>query len=137
MSYLLDASVLLELARSRPDPGLLEWLAAAPSSALHMSVLTRGELRCAVEGLRTGPRKERLRLWLEHELAAWFEDRLLPVTAAVADRCAELAAETGRAIDVHRLLAATALAHGLRLVAREPRPFACPGLAVVNPWRSG
>jgi predicted nucleic acid-binding protein len=35
---------------------------------------------------------------------------------------------------VDSLLAATALHHDLRLVTRNERDYAYPGLTVVNPW---
>jgi toxin FitB len=48
-------------------------------------VRTFGELRRGVEKLPESKRREKLRYWLEHELPAWFGDRLLPVDAALAD----------------------------------------------------
>jgi hypothetical protein len=85
--------------------------------------------------LPAGQRKEKLCNWLEGELVGWFGPRLLPVTAAVADRWGRLVAAAGRSIPaVDSLLAATALAHDLRLVTRNSADFQFPGLVVLNPW---
>lgn len=137
MSYLLDTNVVSELVRPRPDQGVVDWIRATPDSALHLSVLTGGELRSGVERLASGTRRERLRTWLEQELPAWFGERLLPVSPGVADHWGRLVAAARRPLPVvDSLLAATALHHGLRLVTRNTGDFRFPGLETVNPWKS-
>jgi predicted nucleic acid-binding protein len=136
MSYLLDTNVVSELVRKKPSPRVVRWFDEVPDDALHLSTLTVGEIRKGVERLADGRRKERLRLWLEQDVPAWFEDRILPVTVAVADRWGRVLASIGRptpAID--GLLAATALHHELRLVTRDEGDFAVFGPEIVNPWR--
>jgi predicted nucleic acid-binding protein len=138
VSYLLDTNVVSELVRPKPDINVLKWFDDVPSRALHLSVLSLGEIRKGVELMKDGARKEKLRLWLEQELTAWFEDRLLPVTAQVADRWGRLLAEAGRPMPaIDSLLAATALHHELRLVTRNTADFKFPGLEVLNPWQAG
>lgn len=135
MSYLLDTNVISEMVRARPNPGLLRWFAETPSVALHLSVLSLGEIRKGVENLKKGDRKEKLRVWLEQELPAWFEDRLLPVDAPVADQWGRMLAAVSRPVPaIDSLLAATALHHALRMVTRNQNDFVYPGLEVVNPW---
>lgn len=135
MSYLLDTNVVSELARPKPDARVVAWLAGVPDGMLHLSVLSLGELRSGVERLGAGPRKEKMRVWLEHELPDWFESRMLPVSGEVADRWGRLLAGAGRTVSaIDALLAATALVHGLRMVTRNTRDFRFPGLDVVNPW---
>lgn len=135
MSYLLDTNVVCELARTRSNPEVLAWFRQIPESGLHLSVLSLGEIRKGVDVLEAGPRREKLRVWLEQEVPARFERRLLPVTAEVADRWGRLLASCRRPVPaIDGLLAATALHHDLRLVTRNERDFQFPGLAVVNPW---
>jgi hypothetical protein len=135
LTYLLDTNVVSELARRKPAAKVLKWLDQAPYQSIHLSVLTPGELRNSVERLADGERKEQLRQWLDRDVAAWFGDRLIPISAEIADRWGRLVAESRRPLPtIDSLLAATALHHGLRLVTRNVSDFRFPGLAVVNPW---
>jgi len=136
MSYLLDTNVVLETIRRRQEKMVIAWLAQIPAEALFVSVLTLGEIRKGVEKLTDGKRREKLRTWLEHDLPAWFEGRVLPVDLAVADRWGRLLAEVGRPVpSIDSLLAATALHFELRLVTRNTGDFDYPGLEVIDPWQ--
>lgn len=61
MSYLLDTNVLSELVRVKPEPNVLDWFDTVSDEALHISVLTLGEIRKGIELLAEHPRKETLR----------------------------------------------------------------------------
>ncbi len=135
MSYLLDTNIVSETVRRNPNRAVIAWLDPLPAEALFVSVLTLGEIRKGIEALPDKRRREKLRLWLEHELPAWFEGRVLPVDLAVADRWGRLLAEAGRPVpSIDSLLAATALHHELRLVTRNAGDFDYPGLQVINPF---
>jgi toxin FitB len=135
MSYLLDTNVISELVRPKPAKTVLVWFENIPSEALHISVLTLGEIRKGVEQMPDSARREKLRLWLEHELLDWFGTRILPVDIPVADRWGRLVAQMGRPVaSIDSLLAATALHYELRLVTRNQKDFDYPGLEVINPW---
>ncbi|MBI3013712.1 MAG: type II toxin-antitoxin system VapC family toxin [Candidatus Tectomicrobia bacterium] len=135
MSYLLDTNVVSETIRRNPNKTVTSWLDQIPGEALFISVLTLGEIRKGIEALPDRKRRERLRLWIDHELPRWFEERVLPVDLAVADRWGRLLAEVRRPVPtIDSLLAATALHHDLRLVTHNARDFDYPGLEVINPW---
>jgi hypothetical protein len=128
--------VVSELAKARPAPAVVAWFSSVPDDFLHLSVLSSGELRSGVERLPDGAHKERLRLWLEQDVPAWFGERFLPVSAGIADRWGRLIADSRRPLPaVDSLLAATALHHGLRIVTRNAADFRFPGLDVINPWQ--
>ena len=137
MSYLLDTNVISEHSRTRPNAQVLAWLRTLPVEEQYLSVLTLGEVRNGIERLDDAPKRDRLRRWLERDLQDFFDRRLLPVTAAVADRWGRLRAAMRRPVPaIDSLLAATALHHDLRLVTRNEQDFLqFPGLMVVNPWR--
>lgn len=137
MSYLLDTNVVSETIRRQQNKLVIGWLEHIPAEALFVSVLTLGELRKGIEMLADKKRREKLRLWLEHELPTWFEGRVLPVDLAVAERWGRLLAEVGRSVPtIDSLLAATALHYELRLVTRNTGDFAYQGLEVINPWQN-
>jgi len=137
VSYLLDTNVLSELVRPQPDAAVLTWFGDVPDDCLYISVLTIGEIRKGVEGMQEGQHREKLRIWLEHTLQAWFEHRLLPVDQGVAEQWGRLTASTGKPVPaIDSLLAATALHHDLRMVTRNERDFQFSGLEVINPWHA-
>ena len=136
MSYLLDTNILSETIRRAPNEQVIAWLEKLPGDALFISVLTIGEIRKGIESLADAKRREKLRLWLEHELPGWFEGRVLPVDIAVAERWGRLLADVRRPVpSIDSLLAATALHHELRVVTRNEEDFQYPGLEVINPFK--
>src|SRR5574341_1662011 len=108
MSYLLDTNVISETIRRKPNRAVMSWLDEIPGEALFISVLTLGEIRKGIELLGDKRRQEKLRIWLEQEIPAWFEERILSIDFAVADRWGRLIAEAGRPVSaIDSLLAAT------------------------------
>jgi predicted nucleic acid-binding protein len=135
MSYLLDTNVISELVRPKPNKNVLAWFKDIPNDALHLSVLSLGEISKGIETLVDHDRKEKLRLWLENDLPHWFGDRLLKINQPVADRWGRLQFEVKRSIPaIDSLIAATALQHDFRLVTRNIKDFDYPGLITINPW---
>ena len=74
---------------------MLAWFGNIPDDALHLSVLSLGEIRKGVENLAPSSRREALRVWLERELTDWFGDRILPVDRGVADQWGVIPYERG------------------------------------------
>lgn len=137
MSYLLDTNVLSELTRTKPNQKVLTWFARVPSEALYLSVLTLGEIRKGLEKIQEQKRREKINLWLKHELPDWFESRILPIDHFVAERWGTLQHEMNRPLPViDSLLAATALHYHLDLVTRNTADFQYPPLRVIDPWNS-
>ena len=136
MSFLIDTCALSELLKPKPSPRVSEWFDAAAPEALFVGVLTFGEIRKGIEKLGSSRRRARIAAWLETELPAWFEDRVLPVDATIADEWGRLMArlkEPAPAID--SLIAATALRHRLTIVTRNESDFAAAGADLLNPWK--
>lgn len=135
MSYLLDTNVLSELAKPKPNKKVVDWIRMIANHKLHISVLTLGEIRKGAEYVGDHRKKEKLRLWLEHELIPWFAGRILPIEEHVADRWGRLLASEKRPLPaIDSLLAATALHHDLALVTRNKADFQFSALEVINPW---
>jgi len=136
--FLLDTNVISELVKPKPDDKVLRWVGEADESILFLSVLTLGEIRNGVQRLRAGRRRGRLESWLQVDLPLRFQDRILPIDAAIADRWGTLsaiAAAKGKVVPVvDGLLAATALHHNLTLVTRNSSDVSGTGVPTVNPW---
>ena len=137
--FLLDTNVISELVRSEPDAKVLRWIDETDESILFLSVLTLGEIRNGIERLNPGRRRGRLESWLTVDLRLRFEDRILAVNEAIAERWGALsatAAKKGRPVPViDGLLAATALHHDLMLVTRNDTDVRETGVPALNPWR--
>ena len=135
MSFLADTCALSELVKPNPSGEVSEWFDATPPEALYVSVLTLGEIRKGVERLKEGRRRSKIATWLETELPAWFEDRVLPVDARVADEWGRLVARLSKPIPaIDSLIAATAIRHRLAIVTRNESDFAATGVEILNPW---
>jgi predicted nucleic acid-binding protein len=135
VKYLLDTNVISELTRNQPNYRVTKWLENIPNTALYVSVLTLGEIRKGIEKVMEYQRREKLRLWLEHELPRWFQDKILSIDHAIADKWGRLQQQINRPLPaIDSLIAATALHHDLCLVTRNVKDFQYPLLEVINPW---
>ena len=139
--FLLDTNVISEFARpdNKPDPQVTRWLQSADPNSLYVSVLTFGEIRRGIEKLPDGKRRTLLERWLEKDLRGWFENRLLVIDEAIANRWGVLSAAAHRkgaplAI-IDGLLSATASEHQLTVVTRNSADFLATGVPVFNPWQ--
>ncbi|MES1973762.1 MAG: type II toxin-antitoxin system VapC family toxin [Pseudomonadota bacterium] len=133
--YLLDTGVVAELRKAkagRSDPGLARWAAGIASQNLFLSALSLVELDAGAAHLerRDKAGAAAVRAWIDGQVMAAFEGRILPVDAAVARRRAGLPYADAR----DGLLAATALEHGLTLVTRHAAAFRAGRVKTFNPW---
>jgi predicted nucleic acid-binding protein len=126
---LVDTNVISELARRKPDPGVIAW--AGGITRLAISVITLDEIHF---GLARRP-NERVRAWVE----AFFQRHpVLEVTAPIARRAGELrgalAARGSVRHQADMLIAATAQVHQLTLVTRNTKDFEQCGIGLLNPF---
>jgi predicted nucleic acid-binding protein len=136
--FLLDTNLPSELTRQRPAPQVERWLDEANDEDLHFSVISLGEILKGITLLPPSKRRDGLQEWLDGTLRPWFEGRILPVTAPVAERWGVLSGECrlqGRQLTMaDGLIAATALHHRLTIVTRNAKDYAGLGVVVLNPW---
>ena len=138
--FLLDTNVISELVKPRPEENVTAWIEATDESLLFLSVLTLGEIRRGIAALPQSRRQATLEAWLDKDLRARFEERILDIDQEVADRWGLLTAvarNSGIVLPViDGLLAATALEHNLTLVTRDTGQIPSMGVAVFNPWQN-
>ena len=136
MGYLIDSNVLSELRKPKRAEQVASWFRAIPPSSLFTSVLVMAELRrgSLLIRRRDTASADRLDGWIS-DLWAAFEDRVLPISSAVADQWAELMVPDPISV-IDGLLAATALAHDLTLVTRNTKDVARSGAKLLDPFAS-
>lgn len=75
---------------------------------------------------------------MSSDLIPSFDNRIIPVTKAIADRWGILSGQrklAGRPLGMaDGLIAATALEHGLTVATRNVRDYENLGLTLFNPW---
>ena len=137
--FLLATSVITELIKAEPDRNVLRWIEETRETFLFLSVLTLGEIRSGVERLTLGRRRGRLEAWLAVDLRQRFQDRILDISDAIAERWGVLYAngiKRGRPLPVvDGLLAATALHHNLIFATRNDTDVRGTSVATFNPWQ--
>jgi predicted nucleic acid-binding protein len=137
VAYLLDTNVVSELRKSAPDRNVAAWAAANARAGIFISALVIGEIRHGIEKVRDrDPRQaDSLEAWLD-TLVVTYQDRVLPVTVAVADEWGQLNAMSPPPPAIDGLMAATAKVHHLTLVTRNIADVAGAGVPLVNPFRT-
>jgi toxin FitB len=130
--YLLDTNIVSEARRGSHEA--TAWIRSVKGRALHVSVITLGEI---IRGIQLKERKDpRAAAVLAEWLIALRElhrETILPVTEAVALEWGRLSAKRSRNT-ADGLIAATARVHDLILVTRNVADFEDAGVPIINPW---
>ena len=134
MNYLVDANVLSEPTRPRPDARVVDWL-RRHEREITIDPIILGELRFGIDLLPSSGRRKRLEAWFERGVG---RITCLDWTAETGLRWAKLLAEmrsAGTAMPIKdSLIAASALAHGLTVVTRNVTDFRKAKVNVLNPF---
>jgi predicted nucleic acid-binding protein len=114
--------------------------AEANDEELFFSVISLGEILKGITILPASKHRAGLQEWLDGTLRPWFEGRILPVTAPIAERWGVLSGECrlqGKQVKVaDGLIVATALHHNLTIVTRNVKDFVGFGAELLNPWET-
>ena len=134
MKFLVDANVLSEPTRQRPDAKVVTWL-RRHEREIAIDPIILGELRFGIDLLPSSGRRKRLEAWFESGVG---RITCLDWTAETGLRWAKLLAEmrsAGTAMPIKdSLIAASALAHGLTVVTRNVTDFRRAKVNVLNPF---
>lgn len=139
--FLLDTNIISEsrkLGTARVDPVAARWLERTDLEATYLSAMTIFELE---RGVRQMERRDPmqglpLRRWLDDQVLAAYDGRILPLSAAVARLCAGLHVPDPKS-ERDAWIAATAIANDLTIVTRNVADFAGMGVALENPFAEG
>ena len=133
---LLDTNVISEIARPKPNKGVIAFLSRQQSP--HVSIITIHELTFGIERLEAGSARQSMLRSLIDEFLATFASNILPVTDPIARSAGVLRAAAQKAGHIaglaDALIAATALVHGLAIATRNVGDFERLGVPTVDPW---
>jgi predicted nucleic acid-binding protein len=132
--YLLDTNVASDARRPNGNPHVKAWLLSVRQTEQYLSALLVGEVRRGVERIRRRDPLQAavLETWLV-ELRRDFADRIIPVTADIAEEWGRLNVPDPLP-PIDGLLAATARVQGLILVTRNTADFERTGVRLLNPF---
>lgn len=135
MAFLLDTNVVSELRKRTPHARVAEWHATHSQAVVFLSTLVIGEVRRGIDRLRPRDPKQAdiLEGWLSG-LSSSYRERLLPVTAQVAEEWGRMSATAQPPPIIDGLMVATASVHNLTLVTRNVADVARTGVPFVNPF---
>jgi toxin FitB len=136
--FLLDTDVVSELRKVKAGKGhrnVAAWNAGVALVQTYLSSITIHELELGALLLERKDRAQGaiLRAWIDTRVLPEFEERILAVDTAVAQRCAKLHVPDPRPMR-DALIAATALVHSMVVVTRNVDDFNPTGVEVLNPW---
>jgi predicted nucleic acid-binding protein len=138
MNYLLDTCLISELAKSKPDEKVVDWVLSENETSFYISVLTFGELHKGVEKLPESKKKEELRIWIADELKNRFQSRIISIDMRVSilwGKIQCLAEKNGKPMPaIDSLIAATGIAYDLTVVTRNVADMEQSGVKLLNPW---
>jgi hypothetical protein len=135
---ILDTNVVSELRKVRAgkaDVEFARWADSVDATSLYLSAITLMELEIGVLQIERRDAKQGavLRAWLNGHVLPEFFERVLPIDAAVARRCAHLLVPDRRG-ERDALIAATGLVHAMTVVTRNVSDFEKTGVLLLNPW---
>jgi predicted nucleic acid-binding protein len=135
--YLIDTSVLSELARPQPEQRVVYFVETALESDLWLSAISIGEITKGVISLPPGKNRTALEGWAR-QAEQQFGDRILPIGVETARTWGRLSgglrAKGIQLPTADGLIAATALTHGLYVATRNVKDFEPTGVLLINPW---
>ena len=137
--WLLDTNVVSELRKGpRCAASVRAWADQVPRVACYLSRLSVAEIRFGIERAPDPGFRAELEAWVRDGVLPWFGERILEVDEPILIRWRWLVWEGQKTHYTYTqpdaLLAATALAHELGVVARNTADFERAGVRLLNPW---
>lgn len=137
-NWLLDTNILSELRKAKPEPKVVDFIAAQPINTLYVSSVTFAEIRFGIELLPDIERRIELTDWLMLKVRPMFEGRVLQISEDIMFKW-RLLVEDGRKIGYtfsqpDLIIAATGLHHGLTVVSRNTTDYVHTKVQFLNPW---
>ncbi len=132
MAWLLDTSVLLELVKKDPNPGVVAWANTVDIQDVQISVVSIMELERLASAIALSNRDTaaQIRLWIDNRI------KRMVAVVTVDPFCAQIAGDlqASGAPPIQTMITANALIAGSTVVTKEVSDYeGLPGLC-VSPW---
>ena len=138
MAYLIDTNVISETFKPRPERRVVDWIGGQIANDLFLASISLGELVRGARRVKDGAKRERFERWIDRDLAAQFQGRILPFDRDAAVIWGEIMGDgdkTGRPKPMaDAQIAAVARRHELTLATRNIRDFAGMEVVLFDPW---
>lgn len=138
---ILDTTVVSELVRATPDPGVRAWANSRPSTQVATTAITAAELYYGVTRLPVGQRRQQLAAAVSALLNDALRGRVVPFDERSARRYADVVIRrehAGRPIGVpDAQIAAICREFGAVLATRNIKDFEETGVNLADPWQAG
>ena len=140
LRWLLDANVVSEMMRPRPEPRVAACLDSIADDGIGLASITVWEILNGIGLCNPGRRRNDLAERFQGLLDELFQDRIVHWDLADAQACAgimEKKRRRGEPLDDHlpdAILAAAAARRGLAVVTRNASEFRNTGVEFVDPW---
>lgn len=135
---ILDTNVLSELVRPQPNANVLTWLRTQPSTHLATTTINVAEILAGIALLPEGSRRDDIQHRMQHGLHS-LNARTYGFDQAAAIAYGPIIAarqRLGRPLrGFDGLIAAIAVARGLRIATRNVDDFRDCGVVIVDPWK--
>ncbi|HKR51689.1 MAG TPA: type II toxin-antitoxin system VapC family toxin [Pseudonocardiaceae bacterium] len=136
---IIDTNVATELMKPSPAPAVRNWISARRSDELYTTSITLAEIRCGIERLPAGRRRDLLKATADDVFAA-FEDQILPFDAAAAAQYPMIVTRrdcAGLPLDgFDAQIASICHTHDAALATRNLKDFQDTGIDVIDPWQT-
>jgi predicted nucleic acid-binding protein len=136
VKYLLHTNVISEIRKPDCNPAVTAFIDGIPREDLFLCTMSIGEIAYGTERLAEGKKKKELSHWLNRQLPAEFENRIIDLDTGCMLEWGRLCAGAGRTLPFKdSIIAAAALAHRLTILTRNTGDFeGIEGLKFYNPW---
>ena len=139
--FLIDTNVISETLKSRPDAKVIDWLGDQRAADLFLASMSLGELVRGARRAKDKTKRERFERWIDYDLAARFDGRILPFDREAAVIWGEIIGDGDRHGHPKPMadaqIAAVARRHNLIVATRNARDFTGMNVAILDPWTSG
>jgi predicted nucleic acid-binding protein len=133
----VDTNVWSELTKPHPSDIVRRW-EAENAALLWMSAIVLAEFRAGIALMQEGRKRSALELQIE-AIVRTYADRILSFDEMVTPFYGRVLLATRRSgkpiMAADAMIAATALAHGMRIATRDANDFAGAGVQLIDPWR--